>query len=513
MASLPMSSVTEDSYIDIDYYCTDCKEQNIVLVADFYCKICVKFFCRTCIKSHKQHRRLLKKQPPYGRDKLIKWPLSLKMEKFLMTCDIHKDERLSMYCRDHSQLSCNLCVDFSHRQCSRVMRISECGKELRIDTHKLSLNIQSILYQMKSLQNNQETSMKSLQNSYTEHIETVIEEMRQIINSRFVTSKKELSLEELSLNIDSVLTDFERGILEEIKSETIFIKDSITRSIHNCTRLKNDLTQFHDSIRKIGNNKALCLIASMKCEHTIQQALKVLGKSGKVFTFRGKSEHIVNTQSDSVTCCITGCCVLPNGQVLVSDSSNKKVKLLNQQYQMVSHLDVSFTTWDVCPITPNEVAVTVLDLGNTHMVQFIKVGTSQLVPGKAFQLQHACRGIAHHHGDLFITSGTALYKYSLSGKLACILYEDAAGEWTAGRCAVSPTGNTLYITQPYQDRLLTLARDGTVLATCEAPELEHPRGVHVTPEGQVLLCGWGSNNILQVDWEGKEEAGHSDYMG
>ncbi|KAH3894965.1 hypothetical protein DPMN_019125 [Dreissena polymorpha] len=40
------------------------------------------------------------------------------------------------------------------------------------------------------------------------------------------------------------------------------------------------------------------------------------------------------------------------------------------------------------------------------------------------------------------------------------------------KCAVSPTGDRLYITNPYyQHTLLTLARDGTLLATLTDPAI------------------------------------------
>ncbi|KAH3894391.1 hypothetical protein DPMN_018548 [Dreissena polymorpha] len=73
------------------------------------------------------------------------------------------------------------------------------------------------------------------------------------------------------------------------------------------------------------------------------------------------------------------------------------------------------------------------------------------------------------------------------------------------RCAVSPTGDRLYITSYKQARLLTLARDGTLLATYTDPALRNPRGLHVTPAGQVLVCGCWSANVLQVGWEGESK--------
>ncbi|KAH3879550.1 hypothetical protein DPMN_003453 [Dreissena polymorpha] len=70
------------------------------------------------------------------------------------------------------------------------------------------------------------------------------------------------------------------------------------------------------------------------------------------------------------------------------------------------------------------------------------------------------------------------------------------------KCAVSPTGDRLNIINYYQNSLLTIARDGTLLATLTDPELEYPYGLHVTPAGQVLVCEYGSQTVAQVDREG-----------
>ncbi|KAH3693457.1 hypothetical protein DPMN_080889 [Dreissena polymorpha] len=238
--------------------------------------------------------------------------------------------------------------------------------------------------------------------------------------------------EEMCRNVVSVLNEFDNITakeLNEMKDEVISIKGSVTSSIHKCTSVHNDLSQFHEIVQKIGDHKQLCLIASIKCKHIIQQALTMLGKSGKAFNVQRKSVHNVRISSYSDECDITGICALPDGQVLVADLSNKRVKLLSQQYQVVSHWDVNAHPQAICLITPSEVAVA----GNTSTigeVQFITVNQGKLVPGRKFQLQHECRGIGHHQGDLFVTSGKELYKYSLNGKLICRLYQDRSANWT-----------------------------------------------------------------------------------
>ncbi|KAH3870310.1 hypothetical protein DPMN_033492 [Dreissena polymorpha] len=237
--------------------------------------------------------------------------------------------------------------------------------------------------------------------------------------------------EEMCRNVVFIVNEFDNITakeLNEMKDEVISIKGSVTSSIHKCTSLHSDLLQLLEIVQKIGDNKELCLIASIKCKHIIQQALTLLGKSGKVFKVQGKSEHNVRITSDSNTCRINAICALPDGQVLVADYDNKRLKLLSQQCQVVSHWDVNAWPQAICLITPSEVAVAV-NTSNMYEVQFITVNQGKLVPVRKFQLQHECTGIAHHQGDLFVTSGQELYKHSLSGKQLCRLYEDRSSDY------------------------------------------------------------------------------------
>ncbi|XP_052226711.1 uncharacterized protein LOC127841689 [Dreissena polymorpha] len=441
------------------------------------------------------------------------WPVSKQVEEFLLKCQAHKDDKIEMLCDDHSQLCCTKCAFNDHSQCSKVTPISELTNSQPTDLQGLSVELETVMGGIKSLQINQEASVQSLQRTYKEHGAVMIEQLHgnlntnidKCCNSSVGTSDKNLK-EEMCWSVLSILNEFDSITvkeLNEIKDEVISIKGSVTSSIHKCTSLHNDLLQLLEIVQKIGDNKELCLIASIKCKHIIQQALTLLGKSGKVFKVQGKSEHNVRVPSDSVSCAISGICVLPDGQVLVVDWTNNNVKLLNQQYQVVSHLDVNARPFDICLITPSEVAVTV-NASNIHEVQFITVNQGKLVPGRKFQLQHECRGIDHHQGDLFVISSEELYKYTLNGKQVCSLYRSFDG--TVYECAVSPTGDRLYITSwHWQHKLLTLARDGTLLATYTDPALERPVGLHVTPAGQVLVCGDWSNTVVQVGWEGQSK--------
>ncbi|XP_052224118.1 uncharacterized protein LOC127839772 [Dreissena polymorpha] len=456
MATGSLSSVPKCLHMVEDFSCTRCLEQNLTESADIYCEKCEGFYCKKCVILHSQ---FFTKHMTCGREDIKKWPVSKAVEDFLRKCEVHEDETLTQFCHDHSQLCCSACVGTIHSQCSKVTQISELTNTQPSGLEGLSVELETVLGEIKTLQISQEASIQSLQRTYNEHREVMIEQMcgnlntyiDECDNNSVGTSggNEQYLKEEICMNVVSIVNEFDNITakeLNEMKDEVISIKWSVTSSIHKCTSLHNDLSQFHEIVKKIGDHKELCLIASIKCKHIIQQALTLLGKSGKAFNVQSNTKHNVRIPSDSDVCCISGICVLTDGQVLVADYYNKRVKLLNQQYQVMSHCDVTEYVRDMCQITPSEIAVAVDDDSNTHNVQFITVTQSQLTLGRKLELQHTCIGIDHHEGELFICSGTALFKYTLSGKQVCRLYEDESAYDTVYQCAVSPTGDRLYIT-------------------------------------------------------------------
>ncbi|KAH3733230.1 hypothetical protein DPMN_039655 [Dreissena polymorpha] len=305
---------------------------------------------------------------------------------------------------------------------------------------------------MKHFQTYQEDRMKSLKVSYKEHERLIVDGLRlDVISclSECETSTVNTTHEHMQYTINEVrekieyfLAAFEKSTIKE-KKEELNLKQASFKVVRNsCIRFHYELFHLHVAIPKVLGKPELSFIARKKCLENIQQSDIFIKKnfSNKVFTVNGKSVHNVKMPSDSDTCWITAVCALPTGQVLVVDRGNNNVKLLNQQYQVVSHCDVRAELQDMCLnmclITPTEVAVAVSNTAsNIHGVQFITVSQSHLAKGRKIKLQHEGRklklqhefdGIAHHQGDLYISSGTALYKYKLNGKQVCRLFEDSS---------------------------------------------------------------------------------------
>ncbi|XP_052260888.1 uncharacterized protein LOC127865044 [Dreissena polymorpha] len=160
----------------------------------------------------------------------------------------------------------------------------------------------------------------------------------------------------------------------------------------------------------------------------------------------------------------------------------------------------------MCSIDSSLVAVITFKSSNIY---FIRVTNGRLVQDRALNLQHDCSGIAHHHRNLYITSGTALYQYSLDGTLLRKLYDDTTGLLKGSSCAVNHDGERIYVAsnKSRDFQLVTLSRDGIVISKLTDRALfwveQFPPGLHVTDSGQVLVCCQFSKIIFQIDRDGR----------
>ncbi|XP_052239135.1 uncharacterized protein LOC127850275 isoform X2 [Dreissena polymorpha] len=400
------------------------------------------------------------------------------------------------------------------RQCTNMTLISESVKTQSFDMQQVSNNLQTIVNELNKFKSKQEGIVQSLEVSCREKLQE-IKDVRKKLNA--------------------ALDSLENTTMKELEEIRTSLQTCLKKDVENCRRLKDDLQTLNEAVNGLcdKSRKELEFIASRKCldkiletesylkenpvtvlssmifrENTdIEQYLLAQSSLGRIVdsmqrvTVKRKSEFSIAIPSDPCQNFeIIGICSLPNGQVIVADYHNRKVQLLDQNYKVSSYCDVSDAPCDICIITPSEVAVPV-----NKDVHFISVSNGQLVKGRKFSLQHHAGGIAHHQGVLYITSGTALYSYTMTGSLVKKLFEDTTYSYTVYRCALSLAGDRIYVTNNTQHKLLTLATEGTLISTFTDPELQGPQAVCVTPSGQVLVCGYNSHTVIQVDSEGKQK--------
>ncbi|KAH3795150.1 hypothetical protein DPMN_148697 [Dreissena polymorpha] len=311
--------------------------------------------------------------------------------------------------------------------------------------------IQASLAELGKFKKSKEANIKSVEGSYCSKLQEIREQRKKL---------------------NAALDILENTTLKELDEIRTTLQTSFKKDVDKCTRLKDDLQQLGDAVQGLcdKSKKEMEFIASRKCTDKLQECKSYLKKNHvkvqssiifkanidieqylsqqvglgimqfftkeinpyQVLAVKRKSLYNVKIPNEIHQNYITGICSLPNGQLIVADFHNKRLKLLDEDFNVSSHWDVSGSPYGICLITTSEVAVT---LGRDS-VQFISLTKSWLVNERKLRLPHAAVGIAHHRGKLFITSDIALYHYTLTGTLVKKLYEDTRGG-ARGKCYVN----------------------------------------------------------------------------
>jgi len=167
-------------------------------------------------------------------------------------------------------------------------------------------------------------------------------------------------------------------------------------------------------------------------------------------------------------------------------------------YQVMSTSDVPNWPQDVCSTGQREEAVAVYDGKDRREILLVRVKAGKIEHMRTIKCQHFCGGLVHHRGHLYVTTCTSLHVYDMADDQGRQLYSDETGKYTVNRCAVSPDGSRIYITNYTCNQLITLDKDGTTLSTLTHPELRCPATPHVTPQGHVFVTCCRRNTVVQV---------------
>ena len=260
--------------------------------------------------------------------------------------------------------------------------------------------------------------------------------------------------------------------------------------------IKDDYNMLFEPYKEIAEN-----LSSFKMLGEVISDIreKPLPSPDQVFKVEEHVLHNVKMVGDTRTCCISSMCQLASGEFLLIDNHNSKIKRLNSKYKVTSSCDVPEHPRLVCVVEEREAAVAVNNISKKrHEIHLFRIRSGGLMKTRIIDLSYQCRGLAHHSRNLYITTNTSLHVYNISSGQGRQLYSDETAEYTVYRCAVSPDGSRIYITNYSHHQLITLNKDGTKLSTLTHPELQDPRDVHVTSRGHMFVSCFDVNTVVQV---------------
>ncbi|XP_052781621.1 uncharacterized protein LOC128218112 [Mya arenaria] len=525
MASNFESSIQRGCDFIHDFSCSPCEENGFNTEAHHYCTQCTKYYCQNCVSKH---NGLYQKHAVLGRKEVNKWESAPRVVDALERCGMHPGEALKLVCGDHDQLCCSVCVAIDHRQCSKIQHIPDVAKGVQRNIEfqqipKKIAEVQKQFEKMKEARLKNTTSLKKTRAAISDEIKTIRKRINEILDKIEKTTLQ---------NLDGMIAELEKKLKKDIETcdkMTIELqnmiaafqtkaKSSESKSYIAYRKSQDMISQANDHLRGISiiecynvtfqaNNLIEEILSSIKTFGSIEEQTVMtkqredpLADPSHVFSVAEYKEYHVKMSDDKYLCYIHGVCEMSCGEFVIADFNNCKVTLFDKEFRMLDHCVVPEYPWDVCHIGGNEVAVCV----NSELY-FINATKGRLVTTRKLSLTHHCYTAAHHGGQLYISSGTALFIYTISGQKVKMLYENKSGNWTVRKCAISNDGETIYITNNNKHQLITLDNNGNQLAVLTDPDMKNPTGVHVTATGHVFVCCCGSNTVLQVDKDGKKK--------
>jgi len=93
-----------------DYPCTFCENNDTNSEAALCCNDCSKLMCGSCKTLHSQ---LYKAHVVLDKNHIDDWQVKKTVPTDM--CEQHRGKVLDVFCHDHDQLCCSVCVSTNHR--------------------------------------------------------------------------------------------------------------------------------------------------------------------------------------------------------------------------------------------------------------------------------------------------------------------------------------------------------------------------------------------------------------
>ncbi|KAH3792537.1 hypothetical protein DPMN_146033 [Dreissena polymorpha] len=261
---------------------------------------------------------------------------------------------------------------------------------------EIASRIEQFQKRLAETMNRSEQNMKSLQTSYDTILEEIVDFRRQI-NGRLGRLQQNTIHE-----LDMLHSSLRNSLEDECKQCETFISKN---KVHDCKSIKSPENSFilHRKyldqtasaelfLRNVTTNAAIEFQYNKDLENFLAACTdlgKITSRVGvvshrhgdpnKVISVQGKSQFNVKINKDTHNCLINGICEMPNGNLVIADEHNRRVKLLHQAKNVIMHVKLPSQPWSMCNISPNEVAVTVSDCKSLNEIHFLRVDTGKII--------------------------------------------------------------------------------------------------------------------------------------
>ena len=505
-----------------DHVCGPCGNEGTVIEAKEYCVVCSEFLCDPCVKHHR-------KLPITKNHKIVPATrVSVSSSRRIsLYCGCKNNREPEYHCENHDDVICSPCKDIKHYQCKTIpiQQKSSGYKSSQIDAllvkskylkekydqlkEKCSTNKNELGRSKDICQNEMKAFRKEL-NDFLDRLEQkMLKELSDIEDEK----RRQIDEQIATLTNALQMLDADYKILAKAKADgrnhVMFTAEVQTsKTIRDCESrladLTKDITELTLSFEK--NKKLEDLLTDVKSFGTINKIEKKYGQGEKIVLL-GKHvqsrRHVnVKLDEDSNNPYITGCAVMPNGNIVICDANNIRLKLFDNSWVYQGSLTIPGHICDVSVVDANTVIVTV---PHTNKLQYVQI-LPQLQLGRAIQLDSECWGVCVSGDDIYVTCTTSgrrreIRVLGLEGTEKRRVPVDRNS--SPYYITLSPSGKKIFFTDYNTDIVTCMTVDGRIVYKYKDDNLKGTTGIYCDSEDNLFVCGLNSYTVQTITADGR----------
>ncbi|XP_060574230.1 uncharacterized protein LOC132731943 [Ruditapes philippinarum] len=514
---------------DLQVYCQHCDRYGLRLAAHGYCTNCCEYICESCFIFHKNHI--------LSRDHILlhktNFPQTLRSpsssysqqnDDFTEICPKHKEEMIKSFCEDHKALLCNVCITLEHpvtsckvksivdisqnviggneyREILKTMdSISEKYHKMNDEMHKMSIkcskSLADVLVNIRTFREQINQRLDELENQAEERADFI----------REYNSEKLKTVETAYHDVTIIIEKLSRSIQQlntYKRPERLFVEVKCAEEMmknyeQNLQKLKFTINyDVKDCIFK-PNEKISMLL---KREKSLGNIVKNrLNEENTVETLQIQSrqpsacgEICVKTPGDHSTCWITGMVFLTPQLLIVIDSNNNAIKMVDTGNQSTTHqLQCCHRPYDIAAVNKTELAVTLPD---SREILFVSSCSNKLTEGQIIKTGGRCLGISCYE-DKLVVSFSNPAKIQILNMNGTVLKTFPDDIFNSNPLYVVTNKNAIYVSKFGLRTAIRFNWEGDV--TGRYRDMCVPRGMALSDDGTVFICDRERDDIEEI---------------
>ena len=509
-------AVAEGTAIDaLDIFCAPCLSENKSVAAFRFCAQCREYLCQNCVRHHKK----LGLTKYHYLSAFAGVPTDNNNDDMVdERCLKHNGKIVSMFCSYHEEIGCHECMSETHSECGEIIYIWKHSKDIATspELQQVKDDLEATSGRLKSLRTDRQNDLDRLSSerdaivmsfsdmtrNFVKKLEEIESKSKDICDTKYLDNvdiiRSDISdCDALSYTVDTmsqllVSTPEEPRLFLEIRRAK--------RNVSAGLKLINSVSQ------RLGRQRLLFNL-DKRFEHLLDGA-ETFGQVNnvqRVFDAKLVEKYNLGISSDKEKSDVMmfGCAHLSDGRTLISDFTNKRLKVLDTDYKVLSHVELCGNPCDVCITGEKEAAVCIFD---KCLVQFISF-KSAVRPSRAFKTELKCQGIAFDGTQLFVTvTGDSVNQvriFTVAGSLQQILEEfnEKPLFSSINQITYCPYGSRIYVTDTKKG-VVCLNAKGKVVRIIEDKDLLQPTGITTDGDGGVFVAGFKTNNVIHFGNDG-----------